>query len=258
MTRGHFGWAARPGAVLFTLLLAALAGGVACRKPKPEVPAAQLPPLEVDRAGKWLYTHADAAGRFVTVDDPQAIPSESRAVVRVTDPARAGERKDGVAVYVVDVNQLLAKGKVTAQVLSREGFETGALSQLPPGASSAFPPLVPGGPSVPPSPPGGQGGAAPPGQAPAAAPPANGQAVVILYGTSWCPACKSARQYLTERKIPFADKDIERDASASRELREKAARLGVPADRIPILDVRGRLLIGFDKSRLEALLGEAS
>jgi glutaredoxin len=82
--------------------------------------------------------------------------------------------------------------------------------------------------------------------------------VVILYGTSWCPACKSARQYLTERKIPFADKDIERDASASRELREKAARLGVPADRIPILDVRGRLLIGFDKSRLEALLGEAS
>ena len=82
-----------------------------CRKPKPEVPAAQLPPLQVDRAGKWLYTHADDAGRFVTVDDPQAIPAESRAVVRVTDPARAGERKDGVAVYVVDVNQLLDKGQ---------------------------------------------------------------------------------------------------------------------------------------------------
>jgi glutaredoxin 3 len=257
MTRGRIGWAPLPGVVLFTLVLVAVAGGVGCRKPKPEVPAAQLPPLEVDRAGKWLYTHADAAGRFVTVDDPQAIPAESRAVVRVTDPARAGERKDGVAVYVVDVNQLLAKGKVAAHVLSREGFETGALSQLPPGASSAFPPLVPGGPSVPAAPPAGQG-AAPPGQAPSAAPPTNGQAVVILYGTSWCPACKSARQYLTERKIPFADKDIERDASASRELREKAARLGVPADRIPILDVRGRLLIGFDKSRLEALLGEAS
>ena len=178
-------------------------------------------------------------------------------MVRVTDPARAGERKDGVAVYVVDVNQLLDKGKVAAQVLSREGFETGALAQLPPGASSAFPPLVPGGPSVPPASRPRRGR---PRRARPRPPrrPASGQAVVILYGTSWCPACKSARQYLTERKIPFADKDIERDAGAARELREKAARLGVPADRIPILDVRGRLLIGFDKSRLEALLGEAS
>jgi hypothetical protein len=149
MTRGHIGWTPRPGVVLFTLALAALAGVTGCRKPKPEIPAAQLPPLEVDRAGKWLYTHADAAGRFVTVDDPQAIPAESRAVVRVTDPANAGARKDGVAVYVVDVNQLLARGKVAAQVLSREGFETGALAQLTPGAWSAFPPLVPGWPYVP-------------------------------------------------------------------------------------------------------------
>ena len=46
-----------------------------CRKPKPEVPAAQLPPLQVDRTGKWLYTHADGAGRFVTVDDPAGDPA---------------------------------------------------------------------------------------------------------------------------------------------------------------------------------------
>ncbi len=256
MTRGHIGRTIRRAAFPL-LVLASVAAVAGCKKPKPEVPAAQLPPLEVDRTGKWLYTHADGAGRFVTVDDPQAIPPESRAVVRVTDPVRAGERKDGVAVYVVDVNQLLEKGKVPAQVLSREGFETGALAHLPPGASSAFPPLIPGGPSVPPSPAPSPGAAAP-GQPPAATPTPAGQAVVILYGTSWCPACKSARQYLTERNIPFADKDIERDASAARELREKAARLGVPADRIPILDVRGRLLIGFEKSRLEALLGEAT
>jgi glutaredoxin 3 len=251
---------ARPGLALMALLLAALVPAGGCRKPRPEVPAAQLPPLEVDRAGKWLYTHADGSGRFVTVDDPQSIPAESRAVVRVTDPARAGERQDGVAVYVVDVNQLLDRGKVKAQVLSREGFETGALAHLPPGASSAFPPLVPGGPSVPPAPGAGASASGPSsGAAPGAAPaPTPGAAVVILYGTSWCPACKAARQYLSERKIPFADKDIERDANAARELREKAARLGVPADRIPILDVRGRLLIGFEKSRLEALLGEAT
>jgi glutaredoxin len=246
----------RPIRVLLALALLAPAG---CRKPRPEAPAAaaQLPPLEVARGGRWLFTYADAAGGFVTVDDPQAVPAESRAVVRVTDPGKAGDRRDGVAVYVVDLNALLERGKVGAQVLSREGFETGALARLPPGASSAYPPVVPGGPAVPPPP-----GTPPPGVSPPPAGPAGNaatsQAVVVLYGTSWCPACKAARQYLSEHKIPFADKDIERDAAASNELREKAARLGVPADRIPILDVRGRLLIGFDKARLQALLGEAS
>ncbi len=82
--------------------------------------------------------------------------------------------------------------------------------------------------------------------------------MVTVYGTSWCGACRSARQYLTQRRIPFADKDIEKDPEAARELSEKAARLGVPTDRVPILDVRGRLLIGFDQARLETLLGEAS
>jgi glutaredoxin len=81
---------------------------------------------------------------------------------------------------------------------------------------------------------------------------------VIVYGTSWCGACKAARQFLTARKIPFLDKDVERDGAAARELAEKGARLGVPTDRVPVLDVRGRLLLGFDQARLEAMLGEPS
>jgi glutaredoxin len=81
---------------------------------------------------------------------------------------------------------------------------------------------------------------------------------VILYGTPWCGACKAARQYLSSKHIPFAYKDIENDASAARELQHKASRLGIPADRVPILDVRGRLLVGFDRTRLEALLGDAT
>jgi len=36
----------------------------------------------------------------------------------------------------------------------------------------------------------------------------------------------------------------------------KAAKLGVPTDRVPVIDVRGRLLLGFDKARIESLLGE--
>jgi glutaredoxin 3 len=252
-----------PPRVSLRLLAALLAlAAVGCRKPKPEVPAAaaSLPPLEITaeppgaaatdaRAVRWLYTYADAEGRFVTTDDPKSVPAGSRRLVRVTEPARAGERHEGVAVYVADLDALASKGRVQARVVSREAFESGALAQLPPGESSVFPGVVPGPPAVPP-------GAAPAAGSPAAAPGA--PVVVTLYGTSWCPACKAARQYLREQNVPFAEKDIERDPVAARELREKAARLGVPADRIPILDVRGRLLIGFDKARLQALLGEAS
>ena len=76
-----------------------------------------------------------------------------------------------------------------------------------------------------------------------------------MYGTSWCGACRAARQYFSERKIPFEDKDIEADPTAARELAEKAAKMGLPTDRVPVLDVRGRLLLGFDRARVEALLG---
>jgi hypothetical protein len=34
--------------------------------------------------------------------------------------------------------------------------------------------------------------------------------------------------------------------------------MGIPTDRVPIIDVRGRLLLGFDRARVEALLGEST
>lgn len=229
-------------------VVSGLAAG--CRKPAPAVPPPQeraLPPLSVESKGKWLYTYADESGRFVTTDDAAAVPAGSRKLVRVTDPSKAAtERRDGVSVYVVDLDELIARGKVEARTLSRQAFETGALAQLSPGESSPLP--APGQ-----APPADPSAAAPP-----PAPAAPGSAVVTLYGTSWCGVCKSARAYLREHHIPFADKDIEKDAAAASELAQKASRLGVRADRVPILDVRGRLLIGFDKDRLQALLGEST
>jgi glutaredoxin len=231
------------------LLALALLAETGCRKQAPEAPptGSELPALEVDAKGKWLYTYADDQGHFVTTDDLEKIPASSRHLVRVIDPARrAPDRGDIVAVYVVNADELARSGKVRARTLSREAFETGALAQLPPGESSPLPGAgaVPGDPSA---------AAAAPARTPTGEP-----AVVTLYGTAWCGACKAARSYLAERKIPFADKDVEKDPAAARELAQKARRLGISADRVPILDVRGRLLIGFDKARFEALLGEAS
>jgi glutaredoxin len=225
---------------------AALVLGAACRKPTPAAPAAEesrLPPLEVKKDAAWLYTYVDDTGQFATTDKADAVPPRSRRLVRVVDPSKGVlDRHDTTNVYVIDLGELLRAGKTQARPLSRLAFETGALAQLPPGASSLLadrPASYDGG-------------------AEEAAATTPGAAVVTLYGASWCGACKEARRYLAARKIPFVEKDIERDRTAAHELAEKAARMGIPTDRIPILDVRGRLLIGFDQARLEALLGEAT
>jgi len=238
-------------AALFSLLLATsvLLGG-ACRRSAPEAPPqpkSQPGVVEILKGGRWLFTYVEPAGTFATTDKPESVPEGARSIVRVFDPAEMAKTDAVGQVYVTDLNQLLKSGKAPAKPLSRDGFETAAIAQLPPGASSAREGHA-GAPSAAEPPPPlalGDAGAGP-----------GGTPVVTIYGTSWCGACRSARQYLTERRIPFADKDIERDPAAARELTEKATKMGIPTDRVPVIEVRGRLLQGFDRARIDALLGE--
>jgi len=231
----------------------AIAGTGGCRKSVPDAaPVAKGAPaaLEILKGDRWLFTYVEPDGQFATTDKAEIIPAVSRRMVRVLDPSNPAARNAANGeVFVADLNQLLKDGKTQARVLSREAFETAALAQLPAGQSSALA-EHPGGAAPPPSapPPGKGDGGLPPGTAP----------VVTIYGTSWCGACRAARQYMAEHKIPFADKDVEQDPAAARELGEKAARMGIPTDRVPVIEVRGRLLLGFDPARIAALLGEAT
>jgi glutaredoxin len=228
---------------------ACLVATSACRRSAPEAPPAPKAAagvVEVLKGGRWLFTYVEASGTFTTTDKPESVPAGSRAMVRVFDPSDPAKTDLPGQVYVTDLNELLKSGKSLARALSREAFETAALAQLPPGDSSAL----------------ASHGAGARGEAPPPAPLADagaapaGAAVVTIYGTSWCGACKAARQYLTQRRVPFADKDVENDPAAARELQEKASKMGIPTDRVPVIDVRGRLLQGFDRARIDALLGE--
>jgi glutaredoxin len=210
----------------------------------PERPA--VPPvtgeLQVLKDARFLFTYVEPNGSFATTDKPEIIPEVARKLVRVIDPGNT-RNAEADEVYVASVKELLQAGKTVAKPLPRDVFETAAIAQLPPGASSmrgAHPPS-------------GQAHALAPGDAGIRS--VAGTPVVTIYGTSWCGACRAARQYFSDKKIPFADKDIEADPDAASELAEKASRAGVPTDRVPVLDVRGRLLLGFDPARVEALLG---
>ena len=235
--------------VKFLSILLALGLAPACRKSTPPAPppsarAEATAKMTVSKDSPLLYTYVEPKGTFATTDKAEDVPQIARRLVRVVDPTKANA---STLVYVVDLGELLGAGKADARPLSREAFETGALAQLPPGESS--PMSGPHGPALPDDLPAGvDAGAMGP----------LGPPVVILYGTPWCGACKAAKKYLASKHIPYAYKDIESDPAAARELQAKASKMGIPTDRVPILDVRGRLLLGFDQARLDAMLGDAT
>ncbi len=71
---------------------------------------------------------------------------------------------------------------------------------------------------------------------------------VILYATSWCSVCRRARQYLHDNHIRFIDNDIEVDARANAEMRQKCALNHLKVGAVPVIDVRGHVMVGFSEA----------
>jgi glutaredoxin 3 len=73
---------------------------------------------------------------------------------------------------------------------------------------------------------------------------------VTVYTTPTCGFCRAVKRYLREKRVRFREVDVSRDAAAADELARRTGRRAVP-----VTDVNGRLIIGFDKRRLNAALG---
>ena len=72
---------------------------------------------------------------------------------------------------------------------------------------------------------------------------------VEIYGTSWCPYCRDARNYFRSAGIPFDDYDVEADADA-RARREKFGGSGVP-----VIVIGDQVVHGFSRESVEKVLG---
>jgi glutaredoxin len=81
--------------------------------------------------------------------------------------------------------------------------------------------------------------------------------VVVIYGAEWCGACHDAARYLRRKGIAYVEKDIETDPAAAKEMQQKLAKSGIRGGSIPVIDVRGKLMVGFNPGQLDAALGEA-
>ena len=73
---------------------------------------------------------------------------------------------------------------------------------------------------------------------------------VKVYSTPSCPWCIRAKQFLKENNVVFQDMDVSGDKQAADEMMQKSGQMGVP-----VLDIDGEIIVGFDKEKIKQSLG---
>ena len=73
---------------------------------------------------------------------------------------------------------------------------------------------------------------------------------VVVYSTPTCSWCRTVKSYLKKNRIVFREVDISRDEKAAQDLMRRSGQMGVPQT-----DIDGRIIVGFDKPKLNAILG---
>lgn len=58
------------------------------------------------------------------------------------------------------------------------------------------------------------------------------------------------KAFFKEHNIQYSERDVAADQKAQQEMIDKSGQFGVP-----VVDVDGQIVVGFDKSRLSELLG---
>lgn len=73
---------------------------------------------------------------------------------------------------------------------------------------------------------------------------------IVVYSTPTCPWCTRAKTYLKQLGIAYEEKDVSVDVAAAREMVKISGQMGVP-----VLSIDGNVVVGFDKDRIDELLG---
>lgn len=218
----------------------ALALMVACGNPSPdakatgEVPARATPvdvfegepakpPFLVQGEGEGLLlVWYDADGAPHPAQKRSDIPESQRSHVRVDSLDVPPEKRlDPAFMYVADMRAPGPDGSYPVRKVKREAFEQAVAKVVTSSTDNRA--------SV-------------------------GADEVIIYKASWCGVCKAAARYLRGKGVPFVEKDIEKEPGAREEMLAKARAQGVNASGVPVLDIKGKLLAGFDPATVDRML----
>lgn len=73
---------------------------------------------------------------------------------------------------------------------------------------------------------------------------------IKIYTTPSCAYCKMAKDYFKSKNLSYNEYDVSRDIVRQKEMIEKTQQFGVP-----VIEVNGKIIIGFDKSKINEYLG---
>jgi glutaredoxin len=200
--------------------------------------------LKDDTTG-LLLTWIDEKGDFHTEQRVGDVPLVGRDAVRVQNPEKevAPEK-----VFLADLRSARPDGTYPVKEVPRSEFEGIALTRREKkGPTLAQKPQPSGGPAAPTD----QGGVQP------ADPNPTGRPAAIIYGAEWCGPCHEAAAYFTKKGVGFVEKDVEKDRNAADEMHTKLTKAGLRDGKIPVLDVRGKVMVGFNARSVDAALGQS-
>lgn len=233
--------------VIAAALLAALLAVPACGKKGDDgtspSAAGSLPPLTIkDDSPDLMLTWIDEKGDTHVELRPADVPAAGRSLVRVVVADKEAGTRD--LFYVADLGKKRDDGAYETRAMKRREWEDvlekrreGYLvKQAPP------PPAV--------------SGSAGAGRAPSAE--VQGGITVTIYGASWCRPCHEAHAYLKKKGVKVVMKDVEETPGAAQEMRDLLRRAGRGGGSIPVIDVRGQVLVGYDPGAIDRALAQAA
>ena len=74
--------------------------------------------------------------------------------------------------------------------------------------------------------------------------------MVKVFSTKICPYCVTLKEFLKQHDVEYEEIDVGKDEDGRKEMIEKSGQMGVP-----VLEINGQIVVGFDKTRILELLG---
>lgn len=73
--------------------------------------------------------------------------------------------------------------------------------------------------------------------------------MIKIYSTPSCIYCVTLKEFLKEHNLNFEEIDVSQDEKAQEEMIERSGQMGVP-----VIDIDGEIIIGFDQPKIKKIL----
>jgi glutaredoxin len=202
-----------------------------------------LPKLELkDDTPDLLLTWIDPKGEFRTTRRPSDVPEDGKEMVRVVITTK-DEGTTTPLIYIADLRKKQPDGSYSVRSAPRSEWDAAASKRRASRLAQVTPPTENSNP--------GSGSPPNPGEL------GEKHVRATVYGAAWCSACHHAKKYLISHGVRVTYKDIEKDPAAAQEMAQKLQTIGKRPGPIPVIDVAGKVFVGFNGNLIDNAIAQA-